>query len=160
VNYRRVGFYFLALIGILALAIGCGGDSEPNLLIQDVWARPAMAGDDAMGAGGMGAAGTGAVFMRIVNNGNEADRLVRGSTDVANVVEIHETVMEGEVMRMRMLPEGLEISPGGEVLLKPGSYHIMLIDVQRDLNVGDTFQIELEFEEAGTQTVTVQVREM
>ena len=77
----------------------------------------------------MGMAGTGAVFMLLVNEGGEADRLVGGKTDVAKVVEIHETVMEGDVMKMQMLPDGLEVPARGEVLLKPGSYHVMLIDL-------------------------------
>ena len=54
-------------------------------------------------------AGTGAVFMLLKNEGKEADRLVGGRTDVAKVVEIHETVMDGDVMKMQMLPDGLEI---------------------------------------------------
>lgn len=141
--------------GILALLVGCGAGADADLAIEEVWARPAMAG-----SGGMGAAGTGALFMRIVNDSGEADRLVGGRTEVANTVEIHETVVEGEVMRMQMLPEGLEIPAGGEVVLKPGSYHVMLIGLQRDLKVGDRFEVELLFEKAGARVVTVEVKEM
>jgi hypothetical protein len=108
--------------------------------------------------GGMGMAGTGAVFMLLVNDGAEADRLVGGSTDVAEVVEIHETAMEGEVMKMRMLPEGLEVPARGEVLLKPGGYHIMLIGMKQDLKPGGRFTIDLEFERSGIMTVEPEVR--
>jgi copper(I)-binding protein len=104
-------------------------------------------------------AGTGAVFMRLVNQGGEADRLIGGTTDVAQTVEIHETVMEGEVMKMQMLAEGLEVPAGGEVLLKPGSYHVMLIGMKRDLNVGDTFTLDLQFEKSGPLSVSPEVRE-
>ncbi|HSJ58215.1 MAG TPA: copper chaperone PCu(A)C [Anaerolineae bacterium] len=159
-NYKRLVICFLALLSIVALS-ACGASSGSDLVIDEVWARPAMVAAGAMaGSGGMGAAGTGAVFMRIANDTGEADRLVGGTTDVAQAVEIHETVMEGEVMRMQMLPQGLDIPAGGEVLLKPGSYHVMLIGMQRDLVVGDTFEIELNFEKAGSRVVTVQIREM
>ena len=103
--------------------------------------------------------GTGAVFMRLKNVGGEPDRLTGGQTDVAEVVEIHETVMEGDVMKMRMLPEGLTVPAKGEVLLKPGGYHVMLIGIKRDLVVGDTFALDLEFEKSGTVTVQPEVRE-
>jgi copper(I)-binding protein len=104
-------------------------------------------------------AGTGAVFMLLKNEGGEADRLTGGQTDVADVVEIHETVMEGEVMKMRMLADGLEIPAKGEVLLKPGSYHVMLIGMKRDLKVGDTFSLELRFEKSGSMMLEPVVRQ-
>jgi copper(I)-binding protein len=104
-------------------------------------------------------AGTGAVFMRLVNQGGEADRLIGGTTDVAQTVEIHETVIEDEVMKMQMLADGLEVPARGEVLLKPGSYHVMLIGMQRDLNVGDTFTLDLQFAKSGAITVSPEVRE-
>jgi copper(I)-binding protein len=103
--------------------------------------------------------GTGAVFMLLKNEGSEPDRLVGGQTDVAEVVEIHETVMEGEVMKMQMLPDGLDAPAKSEVLLEPGSYHIMLIGIKRDLKVGDTFSLNLQFEKSGTITVQPEVRE-
>lgn len=106
-----------------------------------------------------GQGNTSAVYMRLVNAGQETDRLVAARTDVAGVVEIHETRMEGEVMTMQHLPDGLEIPAGETVELKPGGYHIMLIDLQQDLEVGDKFEIVLEFEMAGEQTVKAEVRE-
>jgi len=107
----------------------------------------------------MAAPGTGAVFMRLVNDGPEADRLLGGRTAVAEVVEIHETVLENDVMKMQMLPEGLEIPAGGEVVLAPSSYHVMLIGIADDLEPGERFSIDLEFEKAGTMTVEVEVRQ-
>jgi copper(I)-binding protein len=97
--------------------------------------------------------------MLLVNDGAEADRLVGGSTDVAEVVEIHETTMKGDVMKMRMLPDGLEVPAKGEVLLQPGGYHVMLVGMKRDLKPGDRFTVDLEFEISGTVTVEPEVRE-
>lgn len=145
---------------LAALLLGaCGGPAGPAIEAHDVWARPAMAGGGMLSEAGMGAAGTGAVFLRLTNDGREADRLLGGRTDVAEVVEIHETVMEGEVMRMQMVADGLEIPAGGKVLLQPGGYHVMLIGIQRDLAVGDEFELELAFEKSGTLLVEAQVRQ-
>ena len=155
------------LLSLLALA-ACGTPGNAGVRVTDVWARPAMAGGDAQSMAGeaagtmgqgMAAPGTGAVFMRLVNDGAEPDRLLGGQTGAASVVEIHETVLDGEVMRMQMLPDGLEVPAGGEVLLQPGSYHVMLIGVQDDLQPGQTFDLDLQFEKAGLVTVEVEVRQ-
>jgi copper(I)-binding protein len=147
------------------MLLACGAPSGPSIKAEDVWARPAMAIKESsqLSEGGTeqgtGMAGTGAIFLRLVNGGKEPDRLIGGRTDVAKVVEIHETVVEGDVMKMKMLTEGLEIQAGGEVLLKPGGYHIMLIGLQRDLQVGDRFTAELQLEKSGTLIVEAEVRE-
>ena len=149
------------MILLLAALVACGAPSGPSIQAEEVWARPAMAAaEGGMTGEGMGMAGTGGVFMLLKNEGKEADRLIGGQTDVAKVVEIHETVMEGDVMKMQMLADGLEIPAGGEVLLKPGSYHVMLIGLERDLKVGDTFTLELQFEKSGAMVLEVTVREM
>jgi copper(I)-binding protein len=160
---RSKTLFQLAAVGLLlAWILACGAPSGPEVRVDDVWARPAMAmGEMETGEtaeGGMGMAGTGAIFMLLVNDGAAADRLVGGSTDVAEVVEIHETTMEGEVMKMRMLPEGLEVPARSEVLLKPGGYHVMLIGMKQDLRPGDRFTVDLEFEKSGTVTVESEVR--
>lgn len=152
---------------LLGMLIACGAPSGPQIKAQDVWARPALAmGETQMdqpsdGNMGMekGMPGTGAVFMLLKNVGGEGDRLIGGETDVAEVVEIHETVMEGDVMKMQMLSDGLEIPAKGSVLLKPGSYHIMLIGIRRDLELGDKFRLNLQFKESGTLVVEPEIRE-
>jgi copper(I)-binding protein len=138
---------FTVLVALLLT--GCGALEGPAIEVRDVWARPAMPGGGMEAGQGMGAAGTGAVFMRLINNGRQADRLVAGRTDVAEVVEIHETVMEGDVMKMQMLADGLEIPAQGEVLLQPGGYHVMLIGLQRDLAVGDRLSSNWSLWKAG-----------
>ncbi len=66
----------------------------------------------------------------------------------------------GEAMQMEMKPvDKIDIPAGGTVELKPGGYHVMLLDVKKTLNPGDTFDVTLTFEKAGTQTVTAEVRE-
>jgi copper(I)-binding protein len=160
-------FSILALV-VLMLSGGllaCGAPPGPSIEAEEVWARPAMTMKESSGSSGAGTEmgkpmpGTGAVFMLLKNVGSEPDRLTGGQTDVAEVVEIHETVMEGEVMKMQMLPDGLEVAAKGEVLLKPGSYHVMLIGIKRDLKVGDTFTLDLQFEKSGSIRVEPEVRE-
>lgn len=162
---KAIGGLRLGLLLLSGLLIACGAPSGPRIEVEDVWARPAMSMKESGESSGEGMGtgqpmpGTGAVFMLLKNVGSEPDRLLGGQTDVAEVVEIHETIMEGEVMKMQMLTDGLDAPAKGEVLLKPGSYHIMLIGIKRDLKVGDTFSLNLQFEKSGTITVEPKVRE-
>jgi copper(I)-binding protein len=166
IKTTRLGVLMLFLAGAL---LACGAPTGPSITVEDPWARPAMVmkeSDQASGEGmsemagpGKPMPGTGAVFMQLANEGREADRLVGGQTDVAQVVEIHETVMKDDMMKMQMLADGLEIPAKGEVLLKPGGYHVMLIGMQRELMVGDNFTLELQFEKSGSITVEPAVRE-
>ncbi len=163
---RKPSWGVASLVVVVLVVVACGAQPGPSIRAEDVWARPAMTMTGMQGGesspGGMetgGMAGTGAVFMRLCNAGQTADRLIGGQTDVAEVVEVHETVMENDVMKMRMLQDGLEVPARGEVLLKPGSYHVMLIGMKRNLEVGDRFELELEFEVSGRLTVEPEVRE-
>lgn len=98
-------------------------------------------------------------FMSIVNAGQEADRLLGASSDVAAIVEVHETSMKDGVMSMQKV-DVIEIPAGQFVELKHGSYHIMLINLTRDLAAGDVFEITLQFERAGEIVVPISVAEM
>ena len=97
--------------------------------------------------------------MGLINSLETADRLVAVQADVANAVEIHETQMEGDVMRMRQVEGGIELPPRTQVELKPGGYHIMLIGLTRDLAVGDKFPITLQFASGATLEVEAEVRQ-
>ncbi|MGD9713621.1 MAG: copper chaperone PCu(A)C [Thermomicrobiales bacterium] len=97
---------------------------------------------------------TAAVFMVIVNDGEEADRLVAAESDAAMTIEIHEVAEVSGVMAMRPLEDGLEIPAGESVVLEPGGYHLMMIGLTGDLTPGETFDVTLTFERAGEITVT------
>lgn len=84
-----------------------------------------------------------------IDNAGAADRLVTARTDLAGRTEIHEMAMEGEVMRMRALPEGLPIPADGTVELKPGGYHLMFMELKQPLVEGETVDVTLTFEKAG-----------
>jgi copper(I)-binding protein len=167
----------VAVVGLLVTValVGCGGPSAPKVKVEDVWARPAVAvgmtheeqgSQEESGEGmerevdtrpGMGA--TGAVFMKLVNEGREADMLVSAETDVATTVELHKTTVSDGVMTMEPV-KSIEIPGKGEVLLKPGDYHIMLLGLNRDLNVGDEFKVKLNFEKSDSMDLDVLVQEM
>ena len=125
------------------------GATQSGLQIMDVRARPVpMPG------------GNTAVFLTIVNHGDQPDRLVNAVSDAAGVVELHETVKDGDVMRMVHMPEGFEILPGESIELKPGGKHVMLMGVTAPMAVGDAIQVELVFEKSDPVTLTVPVVEM
>jgi copper(I)-binding protein len=141
-----------AMLALAAPAIAPARAQDYNagaIRIEAPWLRATPAG--AKVAGG---------YMKLHNTGSEADRLVGGSSPVAGAFEVHEMRMEGSVMMMRELPKGLELPPGKSVELKPGSYHIMLMDLRQTLKAGDRIKGTLQFEKAGKVEVEYTVRGM
>ena len=115
----------------------------------------AHADHDAHAGHDMGSTGTGVVYMTIENTGDEDDAIVGASTDRAQTVEIHEMRVKDDV-GMMVTHEGPLVIPAGEsVALEPAGLHIMLIDLNDDIRLGDTFDLTLEFEHAGEVTVPV-----
>lgn len=117
-----------------------------SLVIEAPWSR-ATPGGARVAAG----------YLKITNTGKEADRLIDGTVEVANKFEIHEMTMADNVMKMRMLPNGLEIKPGETVELKPGGYHLMFVDLARPLKADDVVKGVLRFERAGEVAVEYRV---
>lgn len=97
----------------------------------------------------------GGVFMNITNNTNQDDVLLSASTPRATGVEIHETVDDQGVMRMRQLKNGLPLPKGKTVELKPGGLHIMLTGIKSQLKLNDQFDLTLKFKSGKTETVKV-----
>jgi copper(I)-binding protein len=82
-------------------------------------------------------------------------RLISASTPVAGVAEVHEMKLVEGVMRMRAVPGGLELPPGKTVELKPGGYHLMLLDLKQPLLKESTIALTLVFQDAkGAETRT------
>jgi copper(I)-binding protein len=141
-----------ALLGLAALAVAPAVAQDyraGTIKIEAPWLRATPSG--AKVAGG---------YMKLHNTASEPDRLIGGSTAVAGSFELHEMKMKGSVMEMRELPDGLEVAPGKSVELKPGSYHIMLLDLKRPLKEGDKVKGTLHFEKAGKVEVEFAVRGM
>src|SRR5262249_13551757 len=99
-------------------------------------------------------------YLKITNKGQAADRLTAISSEAAGRVEIHEMAMAGGTMKMRPLKAGIEIKPGETVELKPGSFHIMMMDLKQPFEQGKRVKGTLTFEKAGTVDVEFAVDAM
>lgn len=88
-------------------------------------------------------------FLSIENTGATADRLVSASSPAAAMVQIHEMAMEGDVMKMRQLADGIEIAAGETVTLSPGGLHLMFMGLSQAFVEGETVPVTLVFERAG-----------
>lgn len=94
-------------------------------------------------------------FMQIKNNSPEDDRLVAASTDFADA-ELHEIIMVGDVMKMSPV-SGIDIPAHSTVELKSGSYHVMFVNLKKEVKLGDTVNLTLSFENAGDVTISAVV---
>ena len=90
-------------------------------------------------------------------NGGAPDRLLGGRSDLGKV-QIHSMTMDGGIMRMRALPQGLPLPTGKPVALKSGGTHLMLTNLSGRLRAGQRVPVELQFARAGKQRVVFEVR--
>ena len=124
-----------SLISMAALvALFCGTAQAQTVEVKDAWVRTTVPGQKATGA-----------FMKIT--AKEGTRLVGASTPAAGVAEVHEMKMDGDVMKMRAVP-ALELPAGKTVELKPGGYHLMLMDLKAALPKDSTVPLTLMFKDA------------
>ena len=163
-NYLGVALIALLAIGLTAACAPPASLPASGIQASEVWARAAKAGEmksDSSSDTGMAmdSGMNSAVYMMLTNPGDSPDRLISAAADVADAVEIHESIMDGDMMRMQQVPGGIEIPANGQVELKPGGLHVMLIGLTRDLNPGETVPVTLQFEQAGAVTVEAEVRQ-
>lgn len=114
-----------------------------SIHISQPWARATPKG-----------AAAGAGYMTITNNGSAPDRVSCVTDDASAQCQIHSMTMEGGVMKMRPVEGGLEIKPGETVTLKPGSFHVMFVDLKHPLDQGQSVKVTLKFDKAGTLDVS------
>lgn len=141
----------LLLIGLLVFVVAACAPAAPyasfnGIDVYEPYAHLVPAGE------------TTAAYMVIHNTAAETDRLLGATSEAANMVTVMESMMmEGDVMSMSDIP-GIEIPGGERVELKPGGYHIMLMDMKQDLVDGGTVMVVLEFEKAGKMSLEVPVK--
>ncbi|MFZ4408175.1 MAG: copper chaperone PCu(A)C [Paracraurococcus sp.] len=116
-----------------------------DITVQQPWSRAAMQG------------GVGGAFMKIENGGTAPDRLVSASSPVARTVELHTTIRDGDVMRMRPVT-AIEVPAHGTVQLQPGGLHVMLIGLNKALTQGEQVPLTLTFERAGQVAVSLPIQ--
>ena len=133
-------FRLIVLFAGSLLTAVCAAQVE----VKDAWARPAVQGQSGTGA-----------FMTLT--APKGARLLGAASSVAGVTEIHEMAMEGNMMRMRAIPF-LDLPAGRAVELKPGGYHVMLMDLKRPLALGEKITIDFRIETADGKRATLPVQ--
>ena len=129
----------LALLALLTL-----GAAHAQTTVKDAWVRGTVAQQKATG-----------MFAQITSV--SGGRLVSAASPVAGIVEIHEMKMEGDVMKMKAIT-ALELPAGKTVELKPGGYHVMMMDLKKELKAGETVPVTLVIESAGKPRETIEVK--
>jgi len=122
---------FLLLITLFSVYAGNG-----DIVIRDQWMRP--------GAKKMATA----LYFTIENNGSIADTLYSVSSDVSKMIQIHETYSSGDMMGMREV-KFIVVEPDSEFELKPGSHHIMVMRLIKDISINEEVEFTLHFKNAG-----------
>ena len=97
-------------------------------------------------------------YMTIKNNGSSADRLIAVESDFSERSEIHEMAMDGDVMKMRELEGGSELPAGERGVLVPGGLHLMFMGLNEQLLEGETRDVTITFENAGSVDLTLDVQ--
>jgi periplasmic copper chaperone A len=136
-------FPFLPLAA-MAMIAGLAGTAQAQTTVNDAWVRGTVAQQKATG-----------MFAQITSV--KGAKLVAASSPVAGVVEIHEMSMDGTVMKMRAVPS-LALPAGKAVELKPGGFHIMLMDLKQPLKAGDAVPIVLVVEGSDGKRSNVDVK--
>jgi len=158
----RVLFALMAIVALLAAlaAVACGGDDDDtgkqqaddgrqefklgDLTIVDPWVRTTTNNVTA-------------AYMTIKSKG-AADTLVSASSPIAGMVQLHEVITEGATSKMQEKPGGFPVPAKGSVELKPGGYHIMLMDLKQQPKEGEKVELTLKFEKAGEIKITAPVK--
>ena len=134
----------MLVMAILLLAGACG--PEKGIEVHSAWMRPSPQGEN------------GAVYFVIHNHSSQAEELTGVSSDAAEAAEIHESQMSADVMEMQQLAS-LPLEAYAEVKFEPGSFHLMLVSLKQDIEVGDEIEITLHFKNAGDIRLKVPVRD-
>jgi copper(I)-binding protein len=120
-------------ISVLVAGLLAGAASHAQTTVSDAWVRGTVAQQKATG-----------MFAKIKSTAG--GKLVAASSPMAGIVEVHEMTMDGSTMKMRALPSGLALPAGQTVELKPGGYHVMLMDLKQSLKTGDSVPLTLVVE--------------
>jgi len=129
---------------LCAVLLAASAAAQGQVEARAAWTRATVQGQTTAGA-----------YMQLTSS--ERVSLVGAQSPASAGVEIHETRMEGKVMRMRALSR-LELLPGKIVELKPGGYHIMLLELKRPLKKGEIVPIRLKLEMKDKSVKTLEVR--
>ena len=141
---NQTGWLFSIALMALAGSIQAQEAKVGSIKIENAYVRATAPGQPAAGA-----------FMKIENSGT-ADQLVSASSPAAGEVQLHQMSMEGNVMKMGQVKD-IAVPANGSVDLKPGGYHIMLMNIKAPLRAGETVPVKLKFAKAGEVEVKLPV---
>jgi len=134
-------FFILLLTGAFLLT-ACS--SPKDIEVHSAWVRPTAKGENA------------AVYLTIHNHSDKDDELIGVSSTVADVIEIHESKMNNDVMTMNML-ESLPLAAGEEVTFEAGGLHMMMTNIKQELALGEHIGIILHFKNHKDIVVNVHI---
>ena len=146
---KRLAYSALLIAGISVPALA--QDASTPVIIGDLQISAAFS------RATLPNAPVGAGYLTILNTGPTDDVLLSAASPVAGVVQLHEMKMEGDVMKMAELPDGIVIPAGSTITLQPSGLHIMLMDLKQPLVEGTSFPVALTFKTAGTVEVQLAV---
>lgn len=135
----------LALLAVASLT-ACA-TSSGTLTVNDAWARTASMGEN------------GAAYFIIENGAKSDDTLLSVSSDIAEATEVHMSMSDSNGVMSMNMQEMVEIPAKGKVEFKTGGLHVMFINLNRDLKVGDSISLILNFKNTGSMTIEIPVRE-
>ncbi|HET9905427.1 MAG TPA: copper chaperone PCu(A)C [Anaerolineales bacterium] len=139
---KRILMIAFAVVFFLS---GCS--AEEGIVVHNAWVRPTTRGEN------------GAVYFVIQNNSGATAELIAASSNVAESVEMHESsIAEGDVMRMQQV-FSVSMEHRSEIIFEPGGLHVMLVNVNRDLELGEYVELILHFKNHEDIPVTVSVSE-
>lgn len=144
----RMKFLLLSLMAVLPVSAHGAEVTSKGVTVANAWARATPGG-----------ATVGAAFLEIRTDKTTSDRLTGASSPAAATATIHSSSMENGVMKMRHL-DAIDLKPGAKLVFKPMSDHIMLVDLKAPLKDGDTIELILTFEKAGSIAVKADVKGM
>ncbi|HEV6968557.1 copper chaperone PCu(A)C [Roseateles sp.] len=131
-------------LALLLASLALAASAQAQTVATDAWVRATVPGQTATG-----------LFVQLTSPTKA--RLVGGRSPVAASVEVHEMSVQDGVMRMRAVPT-LELPAGQPVMLKPGSYHVMLMGLKGTVKAGDTVPVTLTVERDGAAPETLQLQ--
>ena len=133
-------------VAAILLTLCCGLAQAQNVTVRDAWARATVPGQQATG-----------VFMSI--SAKDGGTLMSASSPLG-VAQVHEMKMDGGVMKMRAVAAGVALPAGKTVELKPGGYHVMLMDLKAPLVIDSFVPLTLVVKNAkgGESTIEMKVK--
>jgi copper(I)-binding protein len=135
----------LTITSFLLFALNACGNPSGGIEIVDPWARPANAGANS------------AIYFEISNGGGD-DQLQSASCQVAEKTELHRTIIDADGTARMEHQAHVDIPKGETIIFAKGGLHVMLIDLKQALDVGDNFDLTLQFRNSGEVTVNVTVQ--